>query len=73
MRKPPTVPAIDRAINTGRDQTHRLARPIPVYIAYFTAAATADGSLVTYADLYGRDGRVRQALNRAGGSQTASN
>lgn len=66
-------PAIDRAINTGRNQTHRLARPIPVYIAYFTAAATADGSLVTYSDLYGRDGRVRTALNRAGTSQTASN
>lgn len=66
-------PAIDRAIGTGRNQTHRLARPIPVYIAYFTAAATADGSLVTYSDLYGRDGRVRQALNRAGTSRTASN
>jgi murein L,D-transpeptidase YcbB/YkuD len=56
---------IDQAINTGKTQQARLAAPIPVYIAYFTAAATADGSLVTYADIYGRDGRVRQALNRA--------
>jgi murein L,D-transpeptidase YcbB/YkuD len=55
---------IDQAINTGKTQQARLAAPIPVYIAYFTAAATADGSLVTYADIYGRDGRVRQALNR---------
>ena len=40
-----------------------LAEPIPVYIAYFTAAATNDGDIVTYADIYGRDAPVRQALN----------
>lgn len=55
---------IDRTIGTGRNSTTRLAAPIPVYIAYFTAAATADGTVVSYSDLYGRDGRVRQALNR---------
>jgi murein L,D-transpeptidase YcbB/YkuD len=64
---------IDRAIGTGRNQTVRLAAPIPVYIAYFTAAATTDGTVVAYQDLYGRDGRVRQALNRAGADRTASN
>ncbi|HTU12047.1 MAG TPA: L,D-transpeptidase family protein [Allosphingosinicella sp.] len=65
---------IDSAINTGRNQTHRLAAPVPVYIAYFTAAATSDGNIVTYADLYGRDAPVRVALNRAGAprAQTAS-
>jgi len=57
---------IDQAIGTGRTSQARLAAPIPVYIAYFTAAATADGSLITYGDVYGRDGRVRQALNRIG-------
>lgn len=55
---------IDQAINTGRNSQQRLAAPIPVYIAYFTAAATADGTVIPYADLYGRDGRVRQSLNR---------
>jgi murein L,D-transpeptidase YcbB/YkuD len=63
---------IDQAINTGKTQQARLAAPIPVYIAYFTAAATADGSLVTYGDIYGRDGRVRQALNRAPNTSLAS-
>lgn len=57
--------AIDRAIATGDNQTVSLAEPIPVYIAYFTAAATTDGNVVTYADIYGRDAPVRQALNRA--------
>lgn len=57
--------AIDRAVATGENQTVSLAEPIPVYIAYFTAAATTDGNVVTYADIYGRDAPVRQALNRA--------
>ncbi|MEA3013376.1 MAG: L,D-transpeptidase YcbB [Sphingomonadales bacterium] len=66
--------AIDRAVGTGRNQTTRLATPIPVYIAYFTAVTTGDGNIVSYGDIYGRDAPVRQALNRAGAppAQSAS-
>ena len=60
--------AIDRAIGTGDNRSVSLVQPIPVYIAYFTAAATTDGNVVTYADIYGRDAPVRQALNRAASS-----
>jgi L,D-transpeptidase YcbB len=63
--------AIDRAIATGETQQAQLVEPVPVYIAYFTAAATADGGIVTYADIYGRDAPVRQALNSHGGSAAA--
>ena len=56
---------IDAAIATGETNQVPLAQPIPVYIAYFTAAATTDGNIVTYADIYGRDAPVRQALNEA--------
>jgi len=56
--------AIDAAIATGRTSQAALPEPIPVYIAYFTAAATNEGGIVTYADVYGRDTPVRQALNR---------
>jgi len=63
---------IDSTIETGRTVSAPLAAPIPVYIAYFTAAATTDGNIVTYADIYGRDAPVRQALNAAGGTQTAA-
>jgi murein L,D-transpeptidase YcbB/YkuD len=63
--------AIDRVVATGRTQQVPLAQPIPVYIAYFTAAATTDGNIVTYADIYGRDAAVRRALNR--GTSLASN
>jgi len=62
--------AIDRAIATGRNQQASLAQPVPVYIAYFTAAATSDGDIVSYADIYGRDAPIRTALNRAGGERT---
>ena len=55
-----TARAIDDAIATGRNQQVSLAQPVPVYIAYFTAAATTDGNVVTYADIYGRDAPVRQ-------------
>ncbi len=65
--------AIDRAIAAGRTVQAALPTPIPVYIAYFTAAATNEGDIVTYADIYGRDAPVRQALNRAPtGTQQAS-
>jgi murein L,D-transpeptidase YcbB/YkuD len=62
--------AIDRAVATGDNQSASLATPIPVYIAYFTAAATTDGDIVAYPDIYGRDGPIRQALNRAGPVRT---
>ena len=61
---------IDEAVSTGRNQTTPLARPVPVYIAYFTAAATTDGNIVSYNDIYGRDVPVRVALNRAGTPRT---
>ena len=56
---------IDQAIAAGTTVQARLAAPMPVYISYFTAAATNDGNIVTYTDVYGRDTRVRQALNRS--------
>jgi murein L,D-transpeptidase YcbB/YkuD len=63
--------AIDQGVVAGRTRTVSLAQPIPVYIAYFTAAATNDGNVVTYADIYGRDAPVRQALTRADGARQA--
>ena len=65
-------PAIDRGVEAGRTVSVRLAAPVPVYIAYFTAAGTNDGNIVTYADIYGRDSAVRAALNRGGGAAVAS-
>jgi murein L,D-transpeptidase YcbB/YkuD len=63
---------IDRVVGTGRNTTTRLAAPIPVYIAYFTAVTTGDGNIVSYGDIYGRDAPVRQALNQARSAATQS-
>jgi murein L,D-transpeptidase YcbB/YkuD len=48
--------------------------PTPVYIAYFTAAASAeDGGIIAYKDIYGRDEQVVTALNdRGDGTALAS-
>jgi murein L,D-transpeptidase YcbB/YkuD len=61
---------IDSQVATGRNQSVSLSRPIPVYIAYFTAAATSDGNIVSYGDIYGRDAPIRAALNSAGSART---
>ena len=55
-------PRIDQAIAAGRTVSANLAQPIPVYIAYFTAAATDNGEIVRYNDVYGRDAPVKRAL-----------
>ena len=54
---------IDRTIAAGRTVTANVPAAVPVYIAYFTAAATEEGRLVRYADIYGRDAPVRRTLN----------
>lgn len=56
---------IDQTIGTMRTTQAPLAQPVPVYIAYFTAAATSDGDIVRYSDIYGRDAPVKRALNAA--------
>lgn len=46
--------------NSGADVT--LDRPVPVYLAYFTARVDDSGRLATYGDIYGFDSRVMSAL-----------
>jgi murein L,D-transpeptidase YcbB/YkuD len=53
---------IDQTIGTGRTVSASLSQPIPVYIAYFTAAATNEGEVVRYNDVYGRDAPIKRAL-----------
>ncbi len=52
-------------------------KPLPVYIVYFSAAASTDGKIITYNDVYKRDAKVIAALNdrgpaKAAGTKTAS-
>ncbi|HYE27841.1 MAG TPA: L,D-transpeptidase family protein [Allosphingosinicella sp.] len=63
---------IDQTLATGKATQANLAAPVPVYIVYFTVAATSDGPPMTYADMYGRDGKVLAALSDRGGTALAS-
>jgi murein L,D-transpeptidase YcbB/YkuD len=64
---------INQTLATGKATQANLAAPVPVYIVYFTVAATSDGPPMTYADMYSRDGKVLAALSdRSRGTALAS-
>jgi murein L,D-transpeptidase YcbB/YkuD len=53
---------IDSVVATKKTATVALAIPVPIYVVYLTARAAADGSIITYPDVYGRDAAVVAAL-----------
>lgn len=53
---------IDEHMNSGTEKQYPLGRKIPVYIAYFTAMADADGNVSFYEDIYNRDSRLSALL-----------
>jgi murein L,D-transpeptidase YcbB/YkuD len=63
---------IDQTIASGKSTQASLAAPVPVYIVYFTVAATSDGPPMSYADMYGRDGKVLAALTDRGATALAA-
>jgi L,D-transpeptidase YcbB len=46
-----------------------LAQKIPVYLTYFTAWPTAEGKIMYYDDIYGRDQTMTNALNQQNGGK----
>lgn len=63
---------INQTVASGKATQANLATPIPVYIVYFTVAATSDGPPMSYADMYGRDKPVLAALTDRSGTALAS-
>ena len=60
---------IDETVASGETVQADMAAPVPVYITYFTAAASKDaGGILAYKDIYGRDDPVALALNDRGGN-----
>ncbi len=53
------------AIETGERQIVRLKNRLPVHITYLTAWVNKDGSVHFRDDIYGRDKRLREALERS--------
>lgn len=62
--------AVRKALAGSATRTVPLQARRPVYLVYFTAEASPDGSLVTFEDPYGRDRRLAEALD--GATRTAS-
>ena len=54
---------VNQIVASGKTVQANVAAPIPVYIVYFTVAATDEGVAAKYSDLYGRDAKVIAALN----------
>jgi len=46
---------VDALVAGGKTQTLSLARPVPVYVAYFTAEPDGKGGIRTFPDVYRRD------------------
>jgi murein L,D-transpeptidase YcbB/YkuD len=54
---------LETAIATRETRTIPLARPVPVFVLYWTAGADTRGTPHFYADVYGRDAAVLAALD----------
>jgi len=53
---------IDKAMNSGKENSYTLKHKIPVYIGYFTAWVGDNGEINFYEDVYDRDQRLAQIM-----------
>ena len=64
---------IDEVLASKKTVEAKFVKPVPVYIVYFSAAALNDGTIVSYQDLYKRDGKALAALlDRPGAAKPAT-
>lgn len=62
-----TVQSLDAAIATGKTRTVLLKKPLPVYVMYWTVSFDSEGRVEFFADLYGRDAELLNALDAVHG------
>jgi murein L,D-transpeptidase YcbB/YkuD len=55
---------IEETIASGRTQAISIARPVPIYLLYWTVGVTADGQILFKKDVYDRDRAVLTTLDR---------
>ena len=61
-----------RILDTGEQTIVNIVEPVPVHIVYRTASVMPDGRLTFRRDVYGRDGKIYEALAHAGIALTAA-
>ncbi|MDM9628180.1 L,D-transpeptidase family protein [Rhizobium sp. S152] len=57
-----SVESVDQEIAGGAKKDVKVPEEIPVYVAYFTAWPTADGTVHYFDDIYGRDAQTLTAI-----------
>jgi L,D-transpeptidase YcbB len=57
-----TAEKVQETIASGKTVQANFPNPIPVYIVYMSSAATVEGKIVDYSDVYQRDGKAVVAL-----------
>ena len=57
-----TAEKIQETLASGKTVQANFEKPLPVYIVYMSSAATVDGKIVDYSDVYKRDGKAVAAL-----------
>jgi murein L,D-transpeptidase YcbB/YkuD len=60
-----TPAKIDATLKSGKSVEASFPEPLPVYIVYMSSAATVDGKIIDYPDIYKRDAKVIAALTDA--------
>jgi murein L,D-transpeptidase YcbB/YkuD len=60
--KPWTAERVKDVLASGKSVQASFAEPLPVYIVYMSSAATVDGRIIDYQDIYKRDGAVIASL-----------
>ena len=53
---------LDAAIASKKTVPANFVKPVPVYIVYFSSAASTDGKILNYEDIYRHDGKALAAL-----------
>ncbi len=54
-----------KVLSTGEERWIKLDEPLPIHLVYFTTIPGPDGKLRSYPDVYGRDARVWEAMQKA--------
>jgi L,D-transpeptidase YcbB len=57
-----TAEKVQQTIASGKTVQANFPKPLPVYIVYMSSAATVEGKIVDYSDVYKRDGKAVAAL-----------
>ncbi|WP_206367451.1 L,D-transpeptidase family protein [Sphingomonas sinipercae] len=61
-----TPEKVQSTLASGKTVQANFPQPLPVYIIYMSSAATVDGKIVNYPDVYNRDGKAIAALLATG-------